>query len=87
MSNSSQLALITALAAKVKDDPATSELLYSLHGGAKAQPIGTATLGAVQDRPVGSSAAAPFADISRIEGIYAVNSCVFAMASLEPRTY
>ncbi|KPV78180.1 uncharacterized protein RHOBADRAFT_40724 [Rhodotorula graminis WP1] len=73
-SRASKMALVEACAAKVQDDPSAAALLYALHGGEKAEPVGAAVLGAQQDRELDSSSQPAFADIARIEGICLVNA-------------
>ncbi|GAA5837330.1 hypothetical protein JCM9279_005655 [Rhodotorula babjevae] len=73
-SDPSKMALVTACAAKIQDDPASAALLYTLHGGRSFKAIGDPVLGAQQDRDLGSSAQPACADIARIEGICLVNA-------------
>ncbi|BGP36476.1 hypothetical protein JCM10449v2_000377 [Rhodotorula kratochvilovae] len=68
------LGLVASLVAKIQDDPSTAALLYALHGGPDSPPIGSAALGALQDRPLAADDVAPFADITRVENVCIVNS-------------
>ncbi|GAA5901661.1 hypothetical protein JCM8208_001569 [Rhodotorula glutinis] len=70
----SKMALVEACAAKIQDDPSSATLLYTLHGGDSLKPVGTAVLGAQQDRELVSGAQPAFADVARIEEICLVNS-------------
>ncbi|GJN92212.1 hypothetical protein Rhopal_005242-T1 [Rhodotorula paludigena] len=86
VSDPSKLGLITAVAAKLKDDPALGARLYALHGEPNYPPTGSIAFPPLQDRPLDTPTAPVYADINRIEEIVSTNSFGLGKTDFDDKT-